>query len=616
MTLSMADVDHWDPGQIDEVSDALVDRARHSGTAADELRGAQAIAEWDGEAGEAAKQALEKSAVEHDSSAQNDVLAAMAAKKSSGDVRAVKSQQKSILEDAAATPAVAINLETNTITPPDTTGWEGEDVQQLADKMRDLEDRIVALLAAAQESDENLSRVMTAAGGGDPQSPAEQGARGADPAGMLSELQHATDQAIVDQMAKIHGIQKQLDDALKNMYVGRPGSSEFDTANNTARKLRGELATALNDLGNIPDYSLVDPKSITVFPDGHFQINTTENGVPYQVYGQLKNGTGEFFDQAKRTAYTFKGGTLDSTNTLASGKVTPDDELLFNAVTTAVGAPEAVLAAKGLGQAGIHGFKALLGREAFESFAGVTGENVIPKALVAAEARADDAAANLAGHHPPPTLDRPSPPPVDNLTPAAAVREQPLPGPAGEHPTPAGSVGEHPAPVAGGVDHHPSPIGASPDAPAPLSRDSPLFDDYHPADPGPGFTNADGGLIYPDDSLPSKPYAIPGTVIDNAEIPQGTVVDRFGYPGGSWMSPDGVPFAERALPPGSAEKPYYQYVVDDPTALPPGWHIEQSQAAPWFHQPGGGTQYRIVAPEGDEASVETLVDWGFLKEMR
>ncbi len=82
------------------------------------------------------------------------------------------------------------------------------------------------------------------------------------------------------------------------------------------------------------------------------------------------------------------------------------------------------------------------------------------------------------------------------------------------------------------------------------------------------------------------------------------------------MSPDGVPFAERALPPGSAEKPYYQYVVDDPTALPPGWHIEQSQAAPWFHQPGGGTQYRIVAPEGDEASVETLVDWGFLKEMR
>lgn len=37
MTLSMADVDQWDPATIDDVSDALVERARHSGTTGDEL---------------------------------------------------------------------------------------------------------------------------------------------------------------------------------------------------------------------------------------------------------------------------------------------------------------------------------------------------------------------------------------------------------------------------------------------------------------------------------------------------------------------------------------------------------------------------------------------------
>lgn len=172
------------------------------------------------------------------------------------------------------------------------------------------------------------------------------------------------------------------------------------------------------------------------------------------------------------------------------------------------------------------------------------------------------------------------------------------------------------------IDHS-SPLNEAPDGPQthapapdvapPLPPDSPLFNGYEPIPPGPEFTNADGGLIYPDDSLPEKPYAIPGTVIDNAQIPQGTVIDRFGYPSGAYLSPEGVPFAERALPPDSALKPYHQYVVDDPSKLPPGWRIEQSQAAPWFHQPGGGTQYRIIAPDGDEASVDALIEWGFLR---
>ncbi|MBP2453550.1 hypothetical protein [Mycolicibacterium lutetiense] len=62
MTLSMADVEQWDPGQIDEVADALVERSRHSGTTADELGEAHTGADWHGEAGDAAKQAGDKTA--------------------------------------------------------------------------------------------------------------------------------------------------------------------------------------------------------------------------------------------------------------------------------------------------------------------------------------------------------------------------------------------------------------------------------------------------------------------------------------------------------------------------------------------------------------------------
>ncbi len=226
--------------------------------------------------------------------------------------------------------------------------------------------------------------------------------------------------------------------------------------------------------------------------------------------------------------------------------------------------------------------------------------NLFPTAVSEAESRAEAAAHNLAaeqaGHVP------------GSLAPGAA--DHPPPITTTDHPAPATTHD----PVAGGDAH----VSVPPldEVPHPLPHDSQLFDGYHPIAPGPEFTRADGSLIYPDDSLPIKPYAIPGTVVLDAHLTPGTVIDRFGYPGGGYLCPDGVPFAERALPPESALKPYYQYVVEDPTALPPGWHIEESHAAPWFHQPGGGTQYRIIRPDGQTGSVEDLVGFGILRRVK
>ena len=52
----------------------------------------------------------------------------------------------------------------------------------------------------------------------------------------------------------------------------------------------------------------------------------------------------------------------------------------------------------------------------------------------------------------------------------------------------------------------------------------------------------------------------------------------------------------------------------DPTKLPPGYHIEQSQAAPGSTNPAGGTQYRIIGPDGKDAPVDALLESGYLKE--
>jgi hypothetical protein len=412
-------------------------------------------------------------------------------------------------------------------------------------------------------------------------------------AGELADLRHVTNQAVVDQMAKVCAAQKALDDAAVTAYTKGQGSPEGQAAFASLPQLKKNLADALNDLGKLPDYNNVDPAALRASADGHFLFGYTADGQPVQVTGQLKNGTGEIFDQGTGTYYTFKDGKLVGMRTPDPGRAEATDEPLLTAVTLAVGAPEL----KAGGEAAVQGFKALLERRAVGLGAGITSENVLAQTFTAAEDRTKHAAEQLAAEqagHVPTSLP-------------AGTAEHPPPVTATDHPAPTTT---HDPPLAVGGTH----VAVPPvdEVPPPLPHDSPLFDGYHPIAPGPEFTKADGSLLYPDDRLPTKPYAVPGTVVPDAHLAPGTIIDRFGYPGGGYLGPEGVPFAERSLPPSSALNPYFRYVVEDPTALPPGWHIEESQAAPWFHQPGGGTQYRIIRPDGKTGSVDDLLGFGVL----
>ncbi len=416
------------------------------------------------------------------------------------------------------------------------------------------------------------------------QVPADIPPSGLEPA-ELADIKRVTNQAVVDQIAKVRAAQKAIDDAMATAYTKGQGSPEGQAALARLPQLKKNLTDALDDLSKLPAYNNIDPTAIRTSPDGHFIFGYSADGQPVQVTGQLKNGTGEIFDQGTGTYYTFKDGKLVGIRTPDPGRAEASNEPLLSGVTLAVGAPEL----KAGGEAVVQGVKALLERQALASGADITSENVLPHA-------AQNLATGQTDHAP------------ISLPPSAAA-DHPGPLTTTDHPAPATT---HDPPSAGSDAHVTAPQPAG-EVPHPLPADSPLFDGYHPIEPGPEFTRADGSLIYPDDSLASKPYAIPGTIIPDAHLPPGAELGRFGHPGGGYLASEGTPFAELSTPPDSALKPYYQYVVNDPTALPPGWHIEQSHAAPWFHQPGGGTQYRIIAPEGQEPSVQELLDWGFLK---
>ncbi|MFI1918665.1 TNT domain-containing protein [Nocardia sp. NPDC020380] len=124
---------------------------------------------------------------------------------------------------------------------------------------------------------------------------------------------------------------------------------------------------------------------------------------------------------------------------------------------------------------------------------------------------------------------------------------------------------------------------------------------------------APGNWRYPSEL--TGEYAVAGTrkVVD---LPAGTRMDRYGYPGGGWLAPEGAPYAERALPPDTIPngKPLLGYVTTG-RPLPPGWRIEQSEVAPWFGEPGGGLQYRILNEHGETGSVNELIRAKYLQAL-
>lgn len=101
-------------------------------------------------------------------------------------------------------------------------------------------------------------------------------------------------------------------------------------------------------------------------------------------------------------------------------------------------------------------------------------------------------------------------------------------------------------------------------------------------------------------------------------LPPGSMLDRFGPDSGTFLAPAGDPYPARSLPPqslrtrpGGAACDYHVYEVL--RTLP----VRRGPAAPWFEQPGGGTQFKLDAALLDPGPRQRLngkwlLDHGYL----
>jgi hypothetical protein len=135
----------------------------------------------------------------------------------------------------------------------------------------------------------------------------------------------------------------------------------------------------------------------------------------------------------------------------------------------------------------------------------------------------------------------------------------------------------------GGADNAPPFTRSKPDP-------TPQRGDIAPAKPPPD------PIVWP----PNRGFA--GDPVAEA-LPAGTRLDRYGYEGGTFLSPEGTPVEARSLAPGTTDKPYNVYEVEQPIT------VQSGQAAPWFGQPGGGTQYELPMPVSD------AIAQGYLKRV-
>jgi hypothetical protein len=114
-------------------------------------------------------------------------------------------------------------------------------------------------------------------------------------------------------------------------------------------------------------------------------------------------------------------------------------------------------------------------------------------------------------------------------------------------------------------------------------------------------------------------------LIKKTQLLPGMRLDRFGSNFGSFLSPLGVPFGGRALPPRSlntnAQDPLHLCNYHAFRVLKP-FHVDAGPAAPAFEQKGGATQYHLLSkyvPEAPQTPEELPVNWllqnGYLEEI-
>lgn len=179
MPLTLADLKRL-PDLIDEVAEAAQKRAKGSADASEETKAIKDASTWHGQAGTAAHNALEHSAstFAHSSAKDSELVAAS---KSQHDVASkIVTDINALVDYAETNPKCLINLDTDTVSPPDTTYMDDDGKAQAAKKFADVQSEVTAILGRGQAADTAFAGLINSSTGSGAEPLGQQGSHSGD----------------------------------------------------------------------------------------------------------------------------------------------------------------------------------------------------------------------------------------------------------------------------------------------------------------------------------------------------------------------------------------------------------------------------------------------------
>ncbi|CAM3286409.1 hypothetical protein BST27_25945 [Mycobacterium intermedium] len=165
MTLTLGDIDRWDPDAIRTVFDAAIQRAHGTRTAVAALSETMRLATFGGDTADAVQAAVHATTLVLDSHADACETVGRAAEKAAEEVAAIKWQLAAIRETARESH-LAIDDASGTALPPlNLAAYPAREQGRILDAAVDLTQRIKRLLADAQDADEDLAAAVRGAAG-------------------------------------------------------------------------------------------------------------------------------------------------------------------------------------------------------------------------------------------------------------------------------------------------------------------------------------------------------------------------------------------------------------------------------------------------------------------
>jgi Alpha/beta hydrolase len=165
MTLTLADIERWDPAAIRAVFDAAIKRSHGTRAASAALTETMRLLDFGGDAAEAAQTATQKTTLILDSHADACDAVGRAAEKSADEVAAIRQRLHAIRDDAREHHLTIDDAPGFAVPPADLLSYSRADRKSILDAAFRVNADIKQLLADAERADEDLAAALRGADG-------------------------------------------------------------------------------------------------------------------------------------------------------------------------------------------------------------------------------------------------------------------------------------------------------------------------------------------------------------------------------------------------------------------------------------------------------------------